>query len=108
MIWYQLRDHTFEDYFTTGRKNRYELLCAIDAYNKVRTLGPEDSSSGGVIPLPSTLSIDALESLGHTPKFIHNFFQYFIDNYEVRNFLHKENIQELFREIPLSLPIKSW
>ena len=73
----------------------------------MRTLGPEDSSSGGVRPLSSTLSIDTLESLGPTLNFINNWGQCFIENYEVRTFLHKENIQELFREIPLSLPVNS-
>ena len=44
----------------------------------MRTLGPEDSSSGGVIPLPSTLSIDALESLGHTINFVDNWLQFLV------------------------------
>ena len=53
-ICYQLRFHNFEDYFTTGRKDRYELLCDADAYDIFDTAGPYNSSIGVGTPLPIT------------------------------------------------------
>ena len=31
----QLGIHNFEYYFTTGRKDRYELLCDVDVYDRI-------------------------------------------------------------------------
>ena len=54
MICSQLRFHNFEDYFTTGRKDRYELLCDVDAYDIFHSSGPDNASIGVGIPLTST------------------------------------------------------
>ena len=50
----QLRFHNFEDYFTTRRKYRYELLCDADAYYIFHTSGTYNASIGVGTPLPST------------------------------------------------------
>ena len=53
-IYYQLIFHNFEDYFTTGRKDRYELLRDVDAYDIFHSSGPDNASIGVGIPLKST------------------------------------------------------
>ena len=55
-----------------------------------------ESSSNGR-PFPITLSIDALESIGRTINFIDNWLQYFSENCEVRTFLYKQKMQDLFK-----------
>ena len=47
-------------------------MCAVDSYFTIHPPSLEDASSVNVIPFPSKLSIDALESLGHTINFIKN------------------------------------
>ena len=82
-------------------------MCAVDSYFTIHPPSLEDASSANVIPFPSKLSIDALESLGHTINFIKNWLQCFSDNYELRTFLYNENMKELFRLITLNIPIES-
>ena len=72
-------------------------MCAVDSYFTVHRPSLEVSISCNAIPFPSTLSRDALESLGHTINFIHNWLQCFSDNYELRTFLYNESMKELFR-----------
>ena len=43
---------SFEDYFTTARKDRYNFMCSIDAYGRLHPQVNVDASSGGGIPLP--------------------------------------------------------
>ena len=43
----QLNGQNFEDYFRKGRKERYELMCSVDEYDKDNIPMPEDASSGG-------------------------------------------------------------
>ena len=50
----QSSGHNFEDYFTTGRKERYELLCDVYAYKIFHSSGPDNASIGVGIPLKST------------------------------------------------------
>ena len=52
----KLNGQRLEDYFKTGRKDRYYLMCDVDAYAKEHVLIPDDESSGGVIPMSSTSS----------------------------------------------------
>ena len=47
-------------------------MCAVDSYFTIHPPSLEDASSVNVIPFTSKLSIDALESLGHTINFIKN------------------------------------
>ena len=61
----------------TGRKDRYELMCDVDAYYRIHSSRPDNIDSVGGIPAPNTSSIDALEPLGHTINFINNWLQCF-------------------------------
>ena len=35
ILFSKLSGHNFEDYFKTGRKDRYEIMCAVDAYDSM-------------------------------------------------------------------------
>ena len=87
IIFSQLSGHDFEDHFTTGLKDRYELICAANVYVIIHTSGLVDASSGGVRPFTSTSSTDSFSSLGHKIKFIDNWLLYFSENYAGRNFI---------------------
>ena len=47
----------------------------VDAHEKYHVSLPDDENSGGGRPIPSTLSKEALFSLGHTINFIDNWLQ---------------------------------
>ena len=42
---------SFKDYLKTGRKDRYDLMCSIDAYDTDHVSIPDYASSGSVIPM---------------------------------------------------------
>ena len=69
-IFSQLNGQNFEDYFRKGRKERYELMCYVDMYEKEHVLMPDYASSGGRRPVTTMSSKKALFSLGHTIIFI--------------------------------------
>ena len=60
---------SFEEYFTTARKDRCNLICYIEAYDIFHPTGDYNAGSGGVRPLPGGSKTDALKSLGNTLKF---------------------------------------
>ena len=78
IIWFQSIGHNFEDYFTKGHKDTYELLCAWNAYDKIHPSGTENTSIGCGRPLKSAISIYSLESPGCTILFINNLHQFFV------------------------------
>ena len=43
----------FEDYVTTSRRDRYNLMCSIEVHGRAHPTINDDTSSGGGIPLPS-------------------------------------------------------
>ena len=71
-----LSGHNFEYCLTTGSKYGYELLCDGGEHDRMHPSSTDDGSSGSVRPFPSTSSIDALVSLGHTIDFIKNWLQF--------------------------------
>ena len=74
----QLLGYLFKKYFKTGRKYRYDLMCAIDAYNKQHPpAGHDDAIHGGDRTLTSTSSTQALAPLGITLHFIDQWIQCF-------------------------------
>ena len=87
-----LSGHKLKDYFTTGRKYRYEFLSDVNAYDIIHPLFTDNGSSGDVRPLENTLSTDALESLGHTINYIDIWLQCFIYNYGERTGLYRDNM----------------
>ena len=67
---------------------------------------PDDASSGGVRPITSTSSKEALYSLGQTVNFIYNWIKFFEVNYENRIMIYKRKMSDLFKTIPKSIPLK--
>ena len=49
----ELDDQIFKYYLKTGRKEMYELMCAVDAYDKERVPMPDYSIIFDRIPVPS-------------------------------------------------------
>ena len=99
----QLSVCSFEDYFTTGFKDRFKLMYDVDAYEIMYPSGIETAISVGDRPLKNTSSTDKLESIGHKINFINNWLQYFSGNVSDKTGLYKQNMMKT----PLSLPIKS-
>ena len=89
-----------EDYLKTGHKDRYELMCAVDVYDKEHVPMPDDVSSGVGRPMPITSPKEALFSLGQTINFIDNWLQCFEFNDENIITVYKRNTSELFKTIP--------
>ena len=80
-VLFQLSGQKIEDFFKTGYKDRYELLCSVDTYFIIHSSVPDYVSSSGEIQLKITSSADAIESLGHTINFIYSWIQCFSENY---------------------------
>ena len=53
-------------------------MCDVNEYDIIHPSGPYNVSCDGGIPFPNTLSIDALESLGHTINLIDNWLQFLV------------------------------
>ena len=73
----KLNVQSFKNDFKTGHKDRYELMCAVDVYDKEHVPMPDDVSSGVGRPMPITSPKEALFSLGQTINFIDNWLQCF-------------------------------
>ena len=67
---------------------------------------PSDKSSSIGLPMTSTSSKKSLYSLGHKINFLDNWLQLFHENYQNRISIHTNNMSELFKIIPKSLPPK--
>ena len=106
MVFSQLSGQNFEDYFKTGRNDRYELMCDVYAYDRMHTSGPGNGTIGGDRLFSTTPSIDSLEPIGNTINLIDNWIQCFEDNYGERTGLHKKNTRYLFQKTPLYLPTR--
>ena len=55
-IFTELNGQSFKDDLKTGRKDSYDLICSVDAYEKEHVIIPDDASSGGGRLIPSALS----------------------------------------------------
>ena len=89
----------FEDYITTGSIYRYNLICSIDAHDKIHPTENDDTSSGVARPLPDESFLDEILSLDLTLKFIESYIQSFKTNYLYRTTIYGESISELFLNI---------
>ena len=76
-------------------------MCSINDYSKENAPMPDDTSSGGGRPMPSTSSKEVLISFGHTIKFIFYWLQCFEVNYD-----NKIKMIVLFKIIPKLFPPK--
>ena len=50
----KLNGRIFEDYDKSERKDRYDFMFAVNAYANDHVSMPDDTSSGGGRPMPST------------------------------------------------------
>ena len=50
-IFTKLNGQIFEDYLKMVLKDRYELMCTVDAYDKDHVSTPVGAISGGGIPM---------------------------------------------------------
>ena len=80
-IFKKLNGQIFEDYFKTLCKDRYELMCAINDYDKYNVPIPDDTSTGSGRSMKGMSSKEALFSLGQTINFIENWLQCFEVSY---------------------------
>ena len=70
-ISYQLHGYSFEKIFQTVCKHRYNIMCAINSDVNIHKKN-DNSSSGGVRPLPNHSTTDDIEYIGLTLNFIEN------------------------------------
>ena len=68
----KLNAQNFEEYFKTGQKERYYLICSVDAYYKYNVPMPSYESSGGGRPIRSAPSKKSQYSLSYTINFLDN------------------------------------
>ena len=87
-ILFRLSGHNSKAYFTTGIKESYGFMCAVNAYGQMNPPWPSNGSSDGYRPLPNSLSTYSLELLGHTIRFIDNWLKCFSANYGSRTGLY--------------------
>ena len=88
---------SFDDYFTTPQKDRYNLMCSIETYEKLHPTYNGDANSGGNRPLPYGSTLDTLKSLGDTLNFIDFWLQSFEANYYQRKMMYKEKVSDFLR-----------
>ena len=54
-IYLKLHGYSSDNFFNMGRKERYDIMCAIYTYKKHHPpIEPENESIGGGVPFPST------------------------------------------------------
>ena len=67
-----MHGYSFENFFKTGRKGRYDLKFSNGTQDKQKpTTGPDDAISGGDRPFPRTPSTKTLESFCNTLNYIY-------------------------------------
>ena len=66
MICSLLNGSSFEDYVTSARQDKYNLMCSIEAHEVYHPTINYDSSSGGGRPLTFNSKKDVVVSLGLT------------------------------------------
>ena len=63
MFYSNLHDSSFEDYFETAQKYRYNVMHYIEAYKNLNPTYAESTSSGGGRPMIDGSTAGALVSL---------------------------------------------
>ena len=81
-------------------------MRAVNAYDKYYISFPDNGISGGGRQFLISSSKEAIVSLVHTINFIDNCIQCSEGNYYDIIELNKQNMNELFTTIPISLPTK--
>ena len=94
----------FEGFIKNARTDIYNIICSIDAHEKINPSGHYDGSSGGGYPLPSNSTIEALVSLIETIYFISCWLQALEHNFLERCRMYIYAMKQLFLKIPVELP----
>ena len=81
---FMIHSYLFEYYVITSKRDRYNLMCSIDAYEINHKLVNYEASSGGCRTLPSNLTESSLISFGLTLNFIERWFKSFETNCEIQ------------------------
>ena len=71
----QLQGLLFEDYVKTTRRERYNLMCSIEAHERKHKYVNDEASSGGGRPLPPNSTEDDLISSGLTFNLIESWLK---------------------------------
>ena len=82
----------FEDYCTTAQKYRYNLICSIEAYEKLYQTYVDSASIGGGILISDGSKINVIVSPGHTLNFVESWIQSFEGKYSNRTMMYREKI----------------
>ena len=73
---------TVSDYlFFTARQYRYELICSLHAYDKLHEKPSDKMKFGGGRSLPNYSTIDPINSLSVSIKFIVSCFKYLVSGF---------------------------
>ena len=70
IIYLYLHGSSFEDYFSSARKDRYNLTCLIYAYDRLHATDNYESSNYGGRTLTDVSATKALTALGHALNLI--------------------------------------
>ena len=79
-------------------------MCSIDVHEKVDPPEQDDGSIGGVYPLPSNSTTEALVLLGTTIYFIGCWLKDLEQNVLERCHMYVFTMNKLFHKIPVELP----
>ena len=85
----KLNGQTFGYYLKTVQKDRYDLMCSVDAHYKEHVTMTSYVGSGVGRPISITSSKKELQSLGHTINFLDNWLQLFDINDQNRISIYK-------------------
>ena len=74
-IYRNLHGHVFEYLFVTAYQDRYELMCGLNAYDKLHKTFSLSVSAGSGLPLPNDSTTDSLKYLGVIINFIYTWLK---------------------------------
>ena len=103
-IYPSLWRYCFEEFFVTELQDRYDIICAPNDYETANKTGYDSVKSGVGRPIPKGSTTDALKSLCVGLNFMFTWFKYLEDNYVWHFRSYYENMEQLFKKIPLTNP----
>ena len=100
----KLHENVFKVFIRNARTDRYNIMCSIDEHEKYHWSSCDYGSSGGVFPLPSNSTAEALYLLGTTIYFIGCWLKALEHNFIERCHMYLFNMKKLFQKNPVELP----
>ena len=79
-------------------------MCSIEAHKKEQKYATDEVSSGGTRPLPSNSTQYGLIYFGLTINFTESWLNYFKYVYLCQKTMYCEEMHDLFKKIPVTLP----